>query len=70
MDHAGGAIRVPMADAVLMVGTGEVELGEVPIRKTVEIAEQVLPVTLRHEQVNVHEVDIADRPLRPGDDAF
>ena len=27
-------------------------------------------MTLRHDEVNVREVDVADRPLRPGEDAF
>ena len=70
VDQAEGEIRVPVVEERLAVDTREAELGEVQIRKTVEVEEQILPVTLRYDQVNVREVDIADRPLRPGDDAF
>lgn len=63
-------IRVPVAEERLNVGKREVELGEVEIRKTVETEEQTVPITLTRDEVQVREVDVEDRPLRPGDDAF
>lgn len=68
--NAEGEIRVPVAEERLTVGKREVELGEVDIRKTVTEEEQTASVTLRRDEVNVREVDVEDRPLRPGDDAF
>jgi uncharacterized protein (TIGR02271 family) len=65
-----GEIRVAVAEERLSVGKREIELGQVEIRKTVTEEEQVVPVTLRREEVHIEEVDIADRPLRPEDDAF
>ncbi len=65
-----GEIRVPVAEERLTVGKREAELGEVEIRKTVTEEEQTVPVTLRRDEVNVREVDVADRPLREGEDAF
>lgn len=65
-----GEIRVPVIEERLTVGKREVDLGEVDIRKTVTTEEQTASVTLRRDEVNVKEVDVADRPLRDGDDAF
>jgi len=65
-----GEIRVPVVEERLAVGKREVELGEVDIRKTVVEEEQTASVTLRHDEVNVREVDITDRPLQAGEDAF
>ena len=65
-----GEIRVPVAEERLTVGKREVEAGEVEIRKTVTEEEQTVPVTLRRDEVNVQEVDVTDRPLREGEDAF
>ncbi|HEY8597852.1 MAG TPA: DUF2382 domain-containing protein [Thermomicrobiales bacterium] len=65
-----GEIRVPVAEERLTVGKREVDLGEVDIRKTVTEEEQTASVTLRRDEVNVREVDTADRPLRAGEDAF
>jgi len=64
------AIHVPVAEERLTVGKRAVELGEVDIRKTVVEDQQTVPVTLRHEELHVEEVGIADRPLRADDDAF
>jgi len=69
-DATAGAVRVPVAEEHLTVGTREVELGAVDVRKTVTEEEQTVPVTLRRDEVNVQEVDVADRPLRAGEDAF
>jgi len=65
-----GEIRVPVAEERLAVGKREVELGEVEIRRTVTSEQVSVPVELRHEEVRVEEVDIADRPLRAGEDVF
>ena len=65
-----GEIRVPVAEERLSVGTREVELGAIDIRKTVTEEEQTASVTLLRDAVRVAERAIADRPLRPGDDAF
>ena len=65
-----GEIRVPVAEERLTVGKREVELGEVDIRKTVTEEEQSASVTLRRDEVNVQQVDVNDRPLREGEDAF
>jgi uncharacterized protein (TIGR02271 family) len=68
--QAEGEIRVPVAEERLTVGKREVEAGQVEIRKTVTEEEQTASVTLRRDEVNVQEVDVADRPLRAGEDAF
>ena len=65
-----GEIRVPVAEERLNVEKREAELGEVAIRKTVTEEEQTASVTLARDEVNVREVDVADRPLRAGEDAF
>jgi uncharacterized protein (TIGR02271 family) len=65
-----GEIRVPVAEERLSVGKREVDLGEVGIRKTVTEEEQTVPVTLRRDEVNVQEVNVENRPLRAGEDAF
>jgi len=65
-----GEIRVPMAEERLSVGKREAELGEVEIRKTVTEEQVSVPVTLRRDEVHVEEVNVADRPLRAGEDAF
>jgi uncharacterized protein (TIGR02271 family) len=65
-----GALRVPIIEERLAIGTREVELGEVDIRKTVTAEEQTASVTLRRDEVHVEEIDVADRPLRAGEDAF
>jgi uncharacterized protein (TIGR02271 family) len=65
-----GEIRVPVAEERLTVGKREVDLGEVDIRKTVTEEEQAASVTLHRDEVHVQEVDVADRPLRAGEDAF
>ncbi len=44
--------------------------GALSLHETVIEEEQTLPVTLRHEEVRVEEVDLAERPLQPDDDAF
>ncbi len=63
-------LHVPVAEERLTVGKRAVELGEATIRKTVIEEQQTVPVTLRHDELHVEEVDIADRPLRADDDAF
>ncbi len=70
MEATEGQIRVPVAEERLAVGKREVELGEVEIRKTVTEEEQTASVTLRRDEVRIEEVEIADRPVQPGDDAF
>jgi len=65
-----GEIRVPVAEERLAVGKREAELGQVEIRKTVTEEQVSVPVTLRREEAHVEEVNVADRPLRAGEDAF
>ncbi len=57
-----GNIRVPVVEERLEVGTRQVELGEVEIRKTVEAEQVSIPVELMREHVQVSRVDIAARP--------
>jgi uncharacterized protein (TIGR02271 family) len=68
--RAEGEMRVPVAEERLNVGKREADLGEVQVRKTVTEEQQSVPVTLEREEVRVHERNIPDRPLQPGDDAF
>ena len=68
--RADQELRVPVAEERLTVGKRAVELGEVDIHKTVTEEQQTVPVTLRHEELHVQEVDIEARPLRADDDAF
>jgi len=65
-----GEIRVPVVEEQLQVGKREVDLGEIEIRRRVFEEQRMVPVTLRREEVTVHEVDTPDRPLRPGEEAF
>jgi uncharacterized protein (TIGR02271 family) len=69
-DQAEGAMRVPVAEERLNVGKRDAALGEVQVRKTVTEEQQTVPVTLRREEVTVQERDVADRPLRAGEEAF
>ena len=65
-----GEIVVPVAEERVEVAKREAELGAVEIRKRV-VEEQVsVPVELAHEEIHVQERDIADRPVRPGDEVF
>ncbi|MDP8923048.1 MAG: YsnF/AvaK domain-containing protein [Chloroflexota bacterium] len=57
-----GDIRVPVVEERLEVGTRQVELGEVEIRKTVESEQVSIPVELMREHVEVSRVDVAARP--------
>ncbi len=70
INQTKGEIRVPVVEERLSVGKREVDLGEVNARKTVTEEEQTASVTLRRDEVNVQEVNVEDRPLRDGDDAF
>jgi len=63
-------MTVPVAEERLRVGKREVDLGAVEIRKTVTEEEQTVPVKLHRDEVTVQEVEVADRPLRVGEDAF
>ncbi len=63
-------LRVPVVEERLNVGKREAELGEVQIRKTVTEEERTVPVTLHRDEVTVQERDVADRPLRAGEEAF
>ena len=57
-----GDIRVPVVEERLEVGTRQVELGEVEIRKTVESEQVSIPVELMREHVRVSRIDVTDRP--------
>jgi uncharacterized protein (TIGR02271 family) len=67
-DRAAGAmgtedaIRVPLVEERLDVSKRQVKLGEVEVRKTVESEQVSIPVELMHEDVQVHRVDVAERP--------
>jgi len=67
-----GQIRVPVVEERLNVEKREGELGSVDIHKSVETEQVNIPVELRHEEVNVHEQDVRDRPVAAGevDNAF
>jgi uncharacterized protein (TIGR02271 family) len=65
-----GEIRVPVVEEQLQVGKREVDLGEIEIRRRVIEEEQVVPVTLRREEVTVSQVGAPERALRPGEEAF
>lgn len=69
-ERGEGEVRVPIIEERLAVGTREVELGEVDIRKTVIEEEQTASVTLHRDEVRVEEIAVAERPLQAGDDAF
>ncbi|HEY8598049.1 MAG TPA: DUF2382 domain-containing protein [Thermomicrobiales bacterium] len=69
-EREAGEVRVPIIEERLAVGTREVELGEVDIRKTVTEEEQTASVTLHRDEVRVEEIAVAERPLQAGDDAF
>lgn len=60
-------IRVPVVEERLNVEKRQAEMGEVQVHKRVVSEQQSIPVELRHEEVEVQERDIADRPLRPGE---
>jgi uncharacterized protein (TIGR02271 family) len=63
-------VRVPVVEEQLQVGKREVDLGEVEIRRRVVEEQQSVPVTLRHEEVQIEQVGTPARPLRPGEEAF
>jgi uncharacterized protein (TIGR02271 family) len=65
-----GTVRVPEVEERLEVGKRPVEKGQVTIRKEVEEKRETVPVNLRQEEVHVEKRDVADRPLKPGEDAF
>jgi len=62
-----GALRVPVAEERLAVGTREVELGAVAIRKTVTAEQVAVPVTLTREEVRVAERAVTERPATGAD---
>ncbi|HEX2914841.1 MAG TPA: DUF2382 domain-containing protein [Chloroflexia bacterium] len=61
-------LKVPVVEEQLNVGKRQNQIGEVQVRKTVREEQQNVPVELRREEVNVHQRDIEDRPLQPGED--
>lgn len=65
-----GEARIPLAEERLDVDKREGELGEVRLRKTVEEERLAVPVELERERVDVREVDVDDRPARPGEQVF
>jgi uncharacterized protein (TIGR02271 family) len=62
-----GSIRVPVAEERLNVEKRTAQLGEVQVQKHVREENVNIPVELTREEVRVERVDVADRPLRPGD---
>lgn len=65
-----GEITVPVAEERLNVEKRETELGAVEVHKTVTEEQRTVPVELEREQVHVERVDVADRPVQPGEDVF
>jgi len=67
-----GEIRVPLVEERLRVDTRTVELGDVEVRKTVEAEHVSVPIELRRDHVEVHLVDVEERPITiaEGMDAF
>ena len=49
----GGQLVIPLAEERLTVGTREVDLGEIIIRKRVIEEERMVPVTFRREEVEI-----------------
>jgi len=64
---AEGQIRVPVVEERLNVEKRQGEMGSVDIRKSVETEQVNIPVELRHEEVNVNEVDVRNRPVAAAD---
>jgi uncharacterized protein (TIGR02271 family) len=62
-----GEIRVPIHEERLDVEKREGEMGSVDIHKTVETEQINVPIELRHEEVTVDRVDVADRPTAAGE---
>lgn len=73
--HTSGAmasdrVAIPVKEEKLNVEKQETELGEVRLHKTVTEEEQRVPVDLRREEVRVERQEVAERPLRAGEEAF
>jgi len=71
MTHEG-ALRVPVIEERVEVGTRAIEVGDVEVRKTVESEQVSVPIVLRRDRVDVRQVDIDERPVAIGEgaDAF
>jgi len=67
-----GEIRVPLVEERVRVDTRTVELGDVEVRKAVEDEHVSVPIELRRDRVEVHLVDVEERPITiaEGMDAF
>jgi uncharacterized protein (TIGR02271 family) len=65
-----GEMTVPKVEERLDVEKREGELGTVDIHRHVTEEQQSVPVDLRREEVHVEERDVAERPLRAGEDVF
>jgi uncharacterized protein (TIGR02271 family) len=65
-----GEMTVPKVEERLNVEKREGELGTVDIHRHVTEEQQSVPVELRREEVHVEERDVADRPLRAGEEVF
>ena len=67
-----GQMRVPLREERLEIEKRQGELGAVELHKTVEAERVDVPVELRREEVTVDRVEVADRPVTPGEmaDAF
>lgn len=63
-------VAIPVKEEQLNVDKRETELGEVRLHKTVTEEEQRVPVDLRREAVRVERQEVAERPLRAGEEAF
>jgi uncharacterized protein (TIGR02271 family) len=65
-----GEMTVPKVEERLDVEKREGELGTVDIHRHVTEEQQSVPVDLRREEVHVEERDVAEPPLRAGEDVF
>jgi len=65
-------IRVPLVEERLRVDTRIVELGDVEVRKAIEVEHVSVPIELRRDRVEVHLADVEERPITiaEGMDAF
>ncbi len=62
--------KIEIVEERLNVEKRGTQVGEVKINKTVTSEQQQIPVELRHEEVNVQERRVAERPLQEGETAF
>jgi|GEM_PF-2119999 len=62
--------KMSIAEERLNVEKRGGQIGEVEVRKTVTTEQQQIPVELRHDEVNVQQRKVEERPLQAGDTSF